>query len=72
MNEYKYSDLRAAALADPTAENLAALGEWLQEYGGKDWNGESWDIENGYRLRPVYGEEPDEFDAFPLLGFEII
>lgn len=72
MNEYKYSDLRAAALADPTAENLAALGEWLQEYGGRDWNGESWDIENGHRLRPVYGDEPDEFDGFPLLGYEII
>lgn len=54
MNEYKYSDLRAAALADPTAENLAALGEWLQEYGGRDWNGESWDIENGRRLRRYF------------------
>lgn len=72
MNEYRYSDLRAAALADPTAENLVALGEWLSEYGGKDWNGESWDIENGRRLRPVYSDEPDEFDAFPLLGYEII
>ena len=68
MNEYKYSDLRAAALEDPTAENLAALGEWLQEYGGRDWNGESWDIENGHRLRPVYGDEPDEFDGFPPVG----
>jgi len=39
MNEYRYSDLRAAALADPTAENLAALGEWLQEYGGRGRDG---------------------------------
>lgn len=72
MNEYEYSEFRAAALADPTAENLAALGEWLQEYGVRYWNGESWDIDGGRRLRPIYGEEPDEFGGFPLLGYEII
>ena len=27
---------------------------------------------NEHRLRPVYGDEPDEFDGFPLLGYEII
>lgn len=72
MNEYRYEELREEATKNPTDENLAALGEWLQEYGGRDWNGESWGIENGHRLRPVYGEEPDEFDAFPLLGYELI
>lgn len=71
MNEYQYTELREAAISNPTKETLAALGEWLQSYGDAYWNGESWDIDNGSRLRPVYGDEPDEFDEFPLLGFEM-
>ena len=60
MNEYRYEELREVAIKNPTDENLAALGEWLQQYGDRCWNGEDWDINGGRRLRPVYGQEPDE------------
>lgn len=40
MNEYRYEELREAAIKNPTDENLAALGEWLQQYGDRYWNGE--------------------------------
>ena len=35
MNEYKYKELREKAKKNPTKKNLTALGEWLQQYGGK-------------------------------------
>lgn len=47
MNEYRYEELREAAIKNPTDENLAALGEWLQQYGDRYWNGEEWDIDGG-------------------------
>ena len=39
MNEYRYEELREAATKNPTGENLTALGEWLQQYGDRYWNG---------------------------------
>lgn len=72
MNEYKYEELRAAAMKNPTEENLAALGEWLQQHGDSCWNGEEWDIDEGRRLRPVYGQKPDEYGDFPLVGYDLL
>ena len=72
MNEYRYAELRTAAVKNTTEENLAALGEWLQQYGDNCWNGEEWDIGEGRRLRPVYGQEPDEYGSFPLTGYDLL
>lgn len=72
MNEYRYEELREAATKNPTDENLATLGEWLQQYGDRYWNGEEWDIDGGRRLRPVYGQEPDEYGDFPLVGYDLL
>jgi hypothetical protein len=72
MNEYRYEELREAAIKNPTDENLAALGEWLQQYGDLYWNGEEWAIDGGRRLRPVYGQEPDEYGDFPLVGYDLL
>ncbi len=56
MNEYKYQEYRKKAIENPTEENLNALAEWLFMYGGSYWNGETWDIDNGMRLYPIYDE----------------
>lgn len=72
MNEYRYEELREAATKNPTDENLAALGEWLQQYGDDSWNGEEWDIDEGRLLRPVYGQEPDEYGSVPLVGYDLL
>lgn len=72
MNEYKYEELRAAAVTNSTEENLTALGEWLQQYGDRYWNGEEWNIDEGYRLRPVFTQEPDEYGSFSTIGYELL
>lgn len=72
MNEYKYEELREASIKNPTDENLAALGEWLQQYGDRYWNGEEWDIDEGRLLRPVYGQGPDEYGSVPLVGYDFL
>lgn len=72
MNEYRYEELREVAIKNPTDENLVALGEWLQQYGDRYWNGEEWDIDGSRRLRPVYGQEPDEYGNFPLVGYDLL
>ena len=70
MTRYDYQELRAAAIENPTFENLEALADWLRNYDTKSWNGEFWDIDNGLRLYPVYGDE-DEDGRFPIVNYEI-
>lgn len=67
-NRYQYAELRAAAIAEPTSENLAALGEWFESYGMDNWNGEYYDAD-GYQLRPIYKEI--EEDIFEVTGYEL-
>lgn len=69
MNRYNYKELETAALENPTAENLAALGEWFEWYGVDFWNGEYFEIDSSNRLYPVYKEvKPDEWER---IGWEI-
>ena len=67
-NRYAYTELRAAAIAEPNAENLAALGEWFDNYGMDSWNGEYYDAD-GYQLRPIYEEVAE--DEFERIGWEL-
>lgn len=61
ITPYNYAEISAAAITDPTDENLADLAAWFEEYGeGTGWNGESWDVGDGLRLYPVH--MPDEID----------
>ena len=68
MNRYSYAELRQAVEADPTPENVAALGEWLEKYDPRSWNGEYYSAD-GLRIFPIYTEtEPDEYE---ITGYEI-
>ena len=58
--EYRYNDYMNAVKENPTEKNLAKLGEWFEEYGQRFWNGETYDLEDGSRLRPV--QIPDVID----------
>lgn len=66
---YGYEEYRAAAIEDPSEENLANLGEWFQQYGMEFWNGECWDAD-GYELRPVY-EWDEETGTGTICGYEL-
>lgn len=68
MNRYNYEELRNAAVKNPTADNLNALGEWFQNYGMTFWNGEYFDAD-GYRLYPVH-TDPDEYGDVQIVGYE--
>lgn len=72
MTRYDYQELRAKAIENPTFENLEALADWLDyyDYNRKSWNGEFWDIGDGLRLYPIYGDE-DENGCFPIVNYEI-
>lgn len=76
MSYYDYQELRARAMETRSTEDINALGEWMDNYGMDDWNGEVFDIGDGYSLRPIYepysfddNGEPDQWDT---VGYELI
>lgn len=69
VHEYDYSRLRAEAIRTNTHEALEALWNWFDTYSPADWNGESYDMDGGLRLFPVYGEDND--GDFAIVGYEI-
>ena len=70
MTRYDYQELREKAINNPTFDNLKNLADWLSNYDMNSWNGEFWDIDDGQRLYPVYGDE-DENGCFPIVNYEI-
>lgn len=70
MSRYDYEELRAAAVENPTFENMEALADWLENYNMSSWNGEYFDIDDGLRLYPIYGAE-DEDGCFPIIDYKI-
>lgn len=66
---YDYEELKNKALSTGSAEDLKNLAEWFHFYGSDYWNGESWDLENGYSLYPIY--EETEPDSWTETGYEI-
>lgn len=76
MDTTNYKELLTKALKEPTTENLESLANWCDRYGNC-WNGECYDISDigapsGSRLLyPVYSEEPDKYDNYPIVGYEI-
>ena len=71
FNRYSYRELRAAALAPEAAQaDIDTLGAWMEQYGTDSWNGETYDIDDGKRLRPIYKQTSD--DSFEITGYEIV
>lgn len=67
---YDYKALKEKALAfDATQEDMANLAEWFERFGRTYWNGEYYDVGDGFRLFPIFGEETDNGD-FPVIGWE--
>lgn len=68
MNYYSYQELKAAVMANPTAENVNALGKWFSSYGNDYWNGEYYDADD-FAVWPMY-EEVEE-NEFEITRYEI-
>lgn len=70
IGRYQFADLyAAAAAADSTAADRIALVEWFELYDIYSWNGECYDLEDGYSLYPILEEQPD--GDFVLVDAEI-
>lgn len=68
-NYYAYQELREKAFgADATQEDINALGEWFEQHGMRYWNGESYDVGQGYNLYPIYRWDTD-LDQGEIIGF---
>ena len=70
MIRYDFQELREKAINNPRFDNLKNLADWLSNYDMNSWNGEFWDICDGQRLYPIYGDE-DENGFFPIVNYEI-
>lgn len=69
---YEYKELRKKALSEnATKEDRMNLLDWFERHGDtqNQWNGESWDIDEGLRLFPIYKEI--EEDCFEVVNAEI-
>lgn len=53
MSTYDYQELRDKATETRDQKDIDALGEWMEVYGMDSWNGEVFDIDGGYSLRPI-------------------
>ena len=75
MTAYDYASLRQSAMdhrCDDLAEQTAeALANWMSAFDDGSWNGECYDVDNGWYLYPVYADEPDEDDCYPVLYWEL-
>lgn len=71
MTMYDYKELLAKAKETGNFEDLENLASWFFNYGADFWNGESWELEEGERLFPIYSEEEDENGGFPIVAYEI-
>lgn len=60
MMRYNYDELRAKALETRDQEDIKALVDWLAEFDPDSWNGEYYDIDDGWTIREVL--EPDVID----------
>ena len=44
----EYKEIRGAAINNPTPTNLEQLADWLFQHGDCGWNGEEYDVDDGY------------------------
>lgn len=76
MSAYDYQELRDKAMETRDQKDIDALGAWLEVYGMDSWNGEVFDIDDGYSLRPILkpsswddSGEPIQWDT---VGYELV
>lgn len=67
---YDYKELREKALKTRSFKDCDNLAWWLDDNDPKSWNGESYNIGDGYRMFPIYSE-PDEDGNVEYIGWEI-
>ena len=68
---YNYKEIRAAALKpDATFKEKERLARWFDNTG-TGWNGEEYQIDADYRMRPVYEPDPEDPDDFIIVDYEI-
>lgn len=59
---YLYKELVTRALsAKGTREDIARLAEWYEKYGERYWNGEYYQIDGRYILRPIYKQNGEAY-----------
>lgn len=69
---YNYEELKEKAMAvNATKEDRMALFNWFERHGNMYWNGECYNIENGYGLYPVYESYDEENDLSDIVDAEI-
>lgn len=68
LEYYRYKEIKDAAINNPTYENLERLANWLDRYDNC-WNGEEWNIDNEYHLKPIY-KQMDE-DEWEVVDYEL-
>ena len=62
MNRYSFEELYAAASkTDSTVADRIALVNWCEQYDMSSWNGECFDLGDGYSLYPIYEEDDGDF-----------
>lgn len=72
MTSYDYKELREKAIAfNATKEDRMALLEWFENYGTMYWNGESYDMDGGIRLFPIYELVDEELEQYDIVDAEI-
>lgn len=72
---YTYKEKRAKAIAhNSTVEDRLALFLWMEDHDMREWNGESFDIDNGLRLYPIYNityDKDGEIEEIELIDAEV-
>lgn len=75
MSAYDYQELRDKAMKTRDQKDIDALGEWMEVYGMDSWNGEVFDIDDGYSLRPIQKAVDFEDNGDPIqwetVGYEL-
>lgn len=71
LRVYDYAELVAALDREESEQNLRALGEWFQRYGGSYWDGECWTIdeESDRHLYPISRLMDGYEDQFETVGY---
>lgn len=69
---YDWEEVKSAALSpNATADDVDALGEWLERYDMLSFNGEYYDLGDGLRLYPVYEINDRDGDFLGFVGWEV-
>lgn len=71
MDVYDYKALVQKALAfDATQEDINALGDWFDQYGGwgrDNWNGECYHVDRDHDLYPIHREVG--YEEYEVVGY---